>query len=305
MAGQAWQEIQSVVSLFRLLGGKEQVLLHPALSPAYHHYSGVVFSVFQTTGEVHRGQRRHRSRVIPVAIGGRYDRLLSGLKSCGDGVSPGMGVVGVGVVGEEIMRGVTSEYQHGRCPVTKSSVLVCWLGHESLQAQCLKLVTQLWSHGVAADLVYENQELDSLEDIQEFCRRSLIPHIVVLSDKELFFERKQVRLRSLEVNGKTSERVLGVAELPEFLLQQRHSTDRSDSVETQTTTRSGGGPSGSDSFPSNARPPVCVTVLSTSKLSGHNKRKIHDATLTKLLPLLETFPSKQPLEILVVGVYSG
>ena len=50
--------------------------------------------------------------------------------------------------------------------MTKSNVLVCWLGYESLQAQCLKLVTQLWSHGVAADLVYENQELDSLEDIQ-------------------------------------------------------------------------------------------------------------------------------------------
>ena len=107
---------------------------------------------------------------------------------------------------------------------------------------------------------------------------------MVLSVKELFFERKQVRLRSLEANGKTSERVLGVAELPEFLLQQRHSTDRSDSVETQTTTRSGGGPSGSDSFPSNARPPVNLTVLSTSKLSGHNKRKIHDAvSLSALL----------------------
>lgn len=50
--------------------------------------------------------------------------------------------------------------------MTKSSVLVCWLGHESLQAQCLKLVTLLWSHGVPADLVYESQELDSLEDIQ-------------------------------------------------------------------------------------------------------------------------------------------
>ena len=61
----------------------------------------------------------------------------------------------------------SSSSSHGpQCPVTKSSVLVCWLGHESLQAQCLKLVTQLWSHGVAADLVYENQELDSLEDIQ-------------------------------------------------------------------------------------------------------------------------------------------
>ena len=29
-------------------------------------------------------------------------------------------------------------------------------------------MTDLWSHGVAADLVYENQELDSLEDIQVY-----------------------------------------------------------------------------------------------------------------------------------------
>ena len=53
-----------------------------------------------------------------------------------------------------------------QCVITKSSVLVCWLGHESLQAQCLKLVTDLWSHGVAADLIYETQDLDSMEEIQ-------------------------------------------------------------------------------------------------------------------------------------------
>ena len=166
---------------------------------------------------------------------------------------------------------------------------------------------------------------------QEFCRRNLIPHIVVLSDKELFFERKQVRLRTLEPTGKSSEKTLAVSELPEFLLQQRHGPERGDSVEAQSSARIGGGPSNLDPFPSNARPPVNVTVLATSKLSGHFKRKIHDAvslslspfplspllsraksfkvfvflqTLTKLLPLLETFPSKQPLEILVVGLHS-
>ena len=110
---------------------------------------------------------------------------------------------------------------------------------------------------------------------QEFCRRSLIPHVVVLSDKELFFERKQVKMRTLETNGKTTERILGVAELVEFL-QPKQGIDRSDSIETQTSTRLGGGPSNLDSFPSNSKPPVNVTILATTKLSGHFKRKIHD-----------------------------
>ena len=119
---------------------------------------------------------------------------------------------------------------------------------------------------------------------QEFCRRNLIPHIVVLSDKELFFERKQVRLRTLEPTGKSSEKTLAVSELPEFLLQQRHGPERGDSVEAQSSARIGGGPSNLDPFSSNVRPPVNVTVLATSKLSGHFKRKIHDAVSLSLSP---------------------
>ena len=104
----------------------------------------------------------------------------------------------------------------------------------------------------------------------------------MLSDKELFFERKQVRLRTLEPTGKSSEKTLAVSELPEFLLQQRHGPERGDSVEAQSSARIGGGPSNLDPFPSNARPPVNVTVLATSKLSGHFKRKIHDAVSLSL-----------------------
>ena len=53
----------------------------------------------------------------------RYDKLLSAVKSSGRGAPPpGMGVVGVGVVGEEVMRGVVGEYQQGQ---VSECVCVC------------------------------------------------------------------------------------------------------------------------------------------------------------------------------------
>ena len=50
----------------------------------------------------------------------------------------------------------------------------------------------MWSQGISADILYDSMEMDTIEDVQEFCRTYYIPHIVVLSDKKLFFERKQV-----------------------------------------------------------------------------------------------------------------
>lgn len=76
--------------------------------------------------------------------------------------------------------------------MSKCSVLVCWLGRESLQKECLGLVRDLWAHGISADLLYESMEIDNIEDIQKFCREFKIPHIVTLGDRALYFERKQV-----------------------------------------------------------------------------------------------------------------
>ncbi len=57
----------------------------------------------------------------------------------------------------------------------------------------------LWAHGISADILYESMEKDSIEDIQEFCREFKIPHVVILRDRALYFERKQVRLLSAAV----------------------------------------------------------------------------------------------------------
>lgn len=79
-----------------------------------------------------------------------------------------------------------------QCQITKCSVLVCWLGRESLQKESLGLVRDLWAQGISADILYESMEKDNIEDIQKFCREVKIPHIVILGDKTLYFERKQV-----------------------------------------------------------------------------------------------------------------
>ena len=87
----------------------------------------------------------------------------------------------------------THTHTHTQCPlVTKCSVLVCWLGRESLQRECAQLLHDLWTQGIAADVLYESMELDSVEDIQEFCKKNFIQHMVLLTDRTLFFERKQV-----------------------------------------------------------------------------------------------------------------
>ena len=158
-----------------------------------------------------------------------------------------------------------------QCQLTKCSVLVCWLGHESLQSECIGLVRDLWAQGIAADLLYESLELESIEDIQDFCRRHFIPNVVILSDKTLFYERKQVKVRTLE-SGKVTEKLVGVGELVDFL-QQKHVVERSDSVEgTQGSART----SGPSETQSNAVPAVNVTIVNTGKLTGHLKRRYHD-----------------------------
>jgi len=160
-------------------------------------------------------------------------------------------------------------------------------------------VKELWSQGVAADLVYESLELDSLEDIQEFCRKNFIPHVVILSDRTLFFERKQVKVRTSE-SGKWMEKIINIGDLVEFL-QQKHGVERSDSLESRegpvrTSSSHGVEPQ------SNVMPPVNVSIIGTGKLPGHQKRRHHDQALTKLIPLLQKFSPKLPLEVLVVSL---
>ena len=160
-----------------------------------------------------------------------------------------------------------------QCAVSKCLVLVCWLGRESLQNECIRLVRELWTQGISADLLYESLELDSIEDIQEFCRKYFIPHIVILNDKTLFYERKQVKVRTLD-SGKVTEKMMTTAELIEFL-QQRHSVERTDYQEAGPSSSKTSSHTSGDTQ-SNALPSINFTVVPTGKLFPHIRRRLHE-----------------------------
>lgn len=105
---------------------------------------------------------------------------------------------------------VTGDPLPTQCAVSRCSVLVCWLGRESLQKECLALVRDLWSLSISADILYESMEMATINDIQRFCKDLKIPHIVILGDRALYFERKQVRV--LASNG-TIVQLMGNAKI--------------------------------------------------------------------------------------------
>ena len=69
--------------------------------------------------------------------------------------------------------------------------LICWLGHSNFSEECIQLAREMWSRGIAVDLLYHSLELETIEDIQLFCRRNMIPHIVIV-ERMLFTSRQQV-----------------------------------------------------------------------------------------------------------------
>ena len=79
------------------------------------------------------------------------------------------------------------------------------------------MARDLWSKGVAVDLLHTYTELESIEDILEWCRRTLVPHVVMV-ERSLLLSGK-VKVRTVE-SGRTL--VVGVAELPDHLHTRHH-----------------------------------------------------------------------------------
>ena len=100
---------------------------------------------------------------------------------------------------------------------------MCWLGRDS-QRECIELARELWTKGLAVDLLPSYMELDTLEDIQDLCRSTLVPHIIVVERSLLLSGKKQVRVKSVD-GGRVTEKVVGVADLADYL-QPRHGLEK-------------------------------------------------------------------------------
>lgn len=89
-----------------------QVCVHLGLVHSLQHFSGIVFQ-FVDSSSAQSGTRR-RVRRVPLAVGGRYDRLLGVFRRPGkQSMHPGVSVVGVNVLEEAVMGRMMSAYVRG------------------------------------------------------------------------------------------------------------------------------------------------------------------------------------------------
>ena len=154
------------------------------------------------------------------------------------------------------------------------TALVCWLG-QSLKEECITLIRELWSQGVAADLAYESLKLDTLDDIQEFCKKQHIPYIVLITDRVLFYERKQVKVRTVE-SGKITEKIIARKELADFL-QQKQTIDKTDSIEpSQFHSKLS---SNSENHVGSICPVNVTVIVQAGKLPGNLNRRLHEQVI--------------------------
>lgn len=89
-----------------------QVCLHLSLTHSLQHFSGVIFQFVDSASTQSSTRRQRRARRVPLATGGRYDKLLSEFRRPGkQPLHPSVCVVGVSVLEEVVMSAVVSAYQ--------------------------------------------------------------------------------------------------------------------------------------------------------------------------------------------------
>ena len=202
----------------------------PSLSGSNHNiYSGFVCQLEHET--VRKSKQVNRSRLSIVAVGGRYDDLVSQFQvnvepeEDVDGNVTKVGVVGLSIEIEKLIRYVIDDEKSSNfnqanavdvaiCCVTSSSSPEKW--QQIFKEMCF-ISRELRSHGVRV-ACFPEDTFRSVDDINKFCYESLVKFAVILKethdvidprncihvklisyDKERFVEKKSGKLPSSEI----------------------------------------------------------------------------------------------------------
>ncbi|XP_014671944.1 PREDICTED: eukaryotic translation initiation factor 2-alpha kinase 4-like, partial [Priapulus caudatus] len=159
-------------------------------------------------------------------------------------------------------------------------ILIVSVGHRPLLREKVSLARDLWAAGLNADIQYD--KVQNLEEVQEHCRTSGIPHLVVLKDVE-----NELKVRTFE-NGRMVDRKMTLAELVEMMQpktsvsKQLSSCDHSDVPKT----------SSGQAVSYNTR------FLSTDRIPINQKRLYERQISTNISPTLEHLSTKMTVEVL-------
>ncbi|XP_019855811.1 PREDICTED: uncharacterized protein LOC109584489 isoform X2 [Amphimedon queenslandica] len=201
------------------------------------YFDGLIFSFCSL--EDSKKSRKGSSQLV-LARGGQYNKLLESLRekrqvmsapySSPSSLPPLPSLSGVSINEEVLVKVLCKTYvDTGQSllshSLSKCQGLICSLNPDiPLHDECLKLVQDLRDlKGLLVDHLYHHLEL---EDLQDFCCRRHIPHLIIIDNSLLV--RNQYKLRSLDTDkGRViSERVVSnIQELIEYIIP-KHSIER-------------------------------------------------------------------------------
>lgn len=170
---QGISELDELNSYIEALGIKGSLRFTPSLARGLEIYTGTVWEVFLTD----------RSISSSVGAGGRYDNIIGRFLDNGNEY-PAVGMTfGLDVIYEALMlKGAVKE---------KPSVDL-YLIPLGTQKECMKLVFELRSKGLKADLEMTDRKLKKSLD---YANRLRIPYVVILGENEL--ESGRVRIKDM------------------------------------------------------------------------------------------------------------
>lgn len=175
-ARHALQELQSVVSHCATFDVKLSIVIKTTFLYNIQHFSGILFQVVATDN-----RRLKRGGVEILAAGGRYDKLIAHFIH-GTQAQHCPCAVGVSIAVERIVSAVSND-ESINLPCT-CDVLVCSTSETSMLNERMRIVRELWSAGIPATLMYDSPAQFTLEEMQDHCRETGIPHLVFLKEQD-------------------------------------------------------------------------------------------------------------------------
>ncbi|XP_078490106.1 eIF-2-alpha kinase GCN2 [Ciona intestinalis] len=320
-ARQALHELEALRKNLDSLNLTLPVVFDLGYSHKHHnHYNGIIFKV---SAEI---QKKKRTAIDVLAIGGRYDKLLTNMTVFnmydrdGEQKLTPKHAVGVSIAVEKIVGSVMEEnnlpsstnMSGGNDPTVTSQlshhaavdVLVCSVGRTLLLHERLRVVRSLWEASIAAETVYDRGAMESMQEVQEKAQERGIRHLVFLSEKES--GSPLVRSLTHDPLSRSTERRVPLDQLVEYLLKRLKDIEPTVSTKSSSSGSSGSHESSTVTMTNNSARQISIEVVPPEKLASHLRKRYESDVMTILtsLPMMSHIPSKAQICALAVELPS-
>ncbi|ORX48853.1 Serine/threonine-protein kinase [Hesseltinella vesiculosa] len=181
-------ELRTLVDVCKSIGLHHKIMFHPLLAYNNHFYKeGLVFEVIANAVDARKKE--------VVAVGGRYDALIQHFAHPNAAANRKLRAVGVNIAMQKLIRHLdlyqSEQIKHlikakneklrsfGPWAPKRVDVYVASFGKMLLQER-LEVVRDLWSHGIRAEVQYDDNTALTPEELAHFCRRGSISWLVIV-----------------------------------------------------------------------------------------------------------------------------